>query len=76
MNEVQHGHSLDSEPDLPSNDDADEQPPAAAQEETCDWESPKLSAPADIPDGQLGELSEVNWPGSCSDRFPCQSVGD
>lgn len=59
VNEVQHGQSLDSEPDLPSNDDADEQPPAAAQEETCDWESPKLSAPADIPDGQLGELSEV-----------------
>lgn len=30
-----------------------------SQEETCDWESPRLSAPAEAPEGQEGQLPTV-----------------
>src|SRR5690606_26149995 len=29
------------------------------QEETCDWESPRISGTAEAPEGQAGELAEV-----------------
>lgn len=59
VSEVQPEQNSGTEPDLQSDDDPGEHPEAITQEETCDWESPKLSAPADAPDGQEGELSEV-----------------
>lgn len=36
-----------------------EEEAVSVTEETCDWESPRLSTPADVPEGQSGELSEV-----------------
>lgn len=38
---------------------APEKPAASTQEETCEWDSPRASAAADVPDGQSGELSET-----------------
>lgn len=31
----------------------------SSQEETCDWDSPRVSAPAEVPEGQDGELPKV-----------------
>lgn len=36
-----------------------EEEAASAPEATCDWDSPRVSAPADVPEGQSGELSEL-----------------
>ncbi len=48
-------------PDGSSEQDASEpqDAPSPAQEETCDWESPAISAAAEAPDGQTGDLSTV-----------------
>lgn len=40
-------------------DDEPQDAPAPAQEETCDWESPAVSAAAEAPDGQAGDLPAV-----------------
>lgn len=49
---VEGGPSPDGEAD-------EDQPEMLAQEETCDWDSPKLSAPAEVPEGQNGELAKL-----------------
>lgn len=43
----------------PVEEPAEQPAEAQSQEETCDWDSPRLSGPADVPDAQTGELSEV-----------------
>src|SRR5690554_4568715 len=47
-------------PDVdPEPTDAAEPTDDAVQEETCDWDSPRLTAPADVPTGQDGDLQTV-----------------
>lgn len=49
-----------SESAPPASEDAEaEQVENSAQEETCDWDSPRVSAPAEVPAGQDGELANV-----------------
>lgn len=43
----------------PEDESAAEPDDAQAQEETCDWDSPKISGPAEAPAGQSGELPEI-----------------
>lgn len=47
-----------TEPDSTDTEGAEEQQPVT-QEETCDWDSPKLTGAADVPKGQDGDLAEV-----------------
>lgn len=48
-----------SSPAPEASDEPVAEPVAPTQEETCDWDSPRLSAPAHAPEGQAGELEEV-----------------
>jgi len=47
-----------AEVDAPETEPSSE-PAEAAQEETCDWDAPKLSGTAGAPEGQEGNLDEV-----------------
>lgn len=54
------GASAEDQVETPENEPAPE--PAEGdkgQEETCDWDSPKISGAAEAPDGQAGELETV-----------------
>lgn len=56
----QEQNSSTSESAPPESEDAEEEESEAlVQEETCDWDSPKLSTPAEVPEGQNGDLSTV-----------------
>lgn len=54
------GPARTSGPESTPGDVSPSTPPGVqTQEETCDWDSPKLSGPAEAPSGQGDELAEV-----------------
>lgn len=59
-NDASNEQNSASESAPPTTEDPEEeQSEALVQEETCDWDSPKLSAPAEAPEGQVGDLPKV-----------------
>ena len=53
-------HNSASETSAPDTEEAEEeQSEGQVVEESCDWDSPRLSAPAEVPAGQDGELAKV-----------------
>lgn len=48
-----------SEPASSAPEAEEDQAATVTQEGTCDWDASKLSAPADVPEGQTGDLAEV-----------------